>query len=401
MRPDELRAQSFAQYPTAAREFAVQHLSLLQRLPLLICPSFLRQIEQWDTGFPAEQDFLRRQCDFLLGMRPEKFAELVAPFERITASAELQASDWVHGPAAFIAELSAYLWASGQINAFRAASTAFFAAIPEVDTHPHRLTIVVLGRDAAAPQTTLFRKLKKRGVELTALENRDMPGQISRAFLRHAEQSREPYAHWYVDGGDPWTEEYGTAPGTIRISYPALGPLRDRTLARMERALDSGSSGAEAMRARLVGTTAKDLRAADITPDPVLQRFYTELFTESSGPQFFSTSFVQWTGRELARRAQPRTLLLRYAPRQAHRAFDELLQSPETDRLDPEGSLQDADMGAWYAWIEMNRITAQGNGTFFAWLEGSRRGVLIGRSTPAGTASNTPMTLEQALTEFG
>jgi hypothetical protein len=58
-------------------------------------------------------------------------------------------------------------------------------------------------------------------------------------------------------------------------------------------------------------------------------------------------------------------------------------------------------MGAWYAWIEMNRITEPDKRTFFAWLEGSSRGVLIDRSTPAGTSSNTPMMLEHALATFG
>jgi hypothetical protein len=67
------------------------------------------------------------------------------------------------------------------------------------------------------------------------------------------------------------------------------------------------------------------LNAQEIVSDRVLQRFYTELFTLSSGPQIFSTSFTQWAGRELMRRAQPRTVLLRYAPRQRHRAFNEMV----------------------------------------------------------------------------
>jgi len=401
MRPDELTAQSFALYPVGAREFAIEHLSLLQHLPLMLCPSFLKQIQQWGTSFPAEQASLRWQCDFLTRMAPEQFADLVAPFEHITMSAQLEASDWVHAPAIFITDLSANLWLSGQINQFRVASLAFFAAIPEVDTHPHRLTIVVVGRDAPTAQDSLFRKLKRRGVALTALDDRDMPGQIRAVFRNHARQSQDPYAHWYVDGGDAWTEEFGNAPQTIRISYPALSALRERTLSKMEHALAGGSSGAEEMRTRLSATTPQDVDAAGITSDPVLQRFYTELFTESSGPQFFSTSFVQWAGRELARRAQPQTLLLRYAPRQAYRTFDQLTLAPQADRLDPEGSLRDADMGAWYAWIEMNRITRRGKGTFFAWLEGSRRGVLIGNAAPAGTVCDTSLTLDRAVADFG
>lgn len=401
MKPDQLRAQSFEQYPPAARQFAIQYLPLLQRLPLSVCPSFLAQIQQLDTSFPAEQAALRHQCDFLLHLPPEKFAELAAPFARIQLSSELRSSDWVRSPADFVAGLSAYLWSSGQIDSFRTASTAFFAAIPGPEIHPHRLTLVVFGQDAGAPSAPVFQKLRRTGVIFTALDSEDMPQQIFRAFRRHASLSPEPYAHWYVDGGKRWAEDYASLPGTICVTYPELSPLRERVLAGMEKVVQSANSGAEQMRTRLSGMTAKQLNAAEITPDPVLQRFYTELFTESSGPQIFSTSFVQWAGRELARRAQPQTLLLRYTPRQSYQGFDALLRNPNPQSLDPQGSLRDADMGAWYTWIEMNRITAPGKGVFVAWLEGSRQAVLVGPNAPAATQCSTPLNLEQALADFG
>jgi hypothetical protein len=401
MRPDQLRPQSFGQYAALARKFAIQYLSLLQRLPLSICPSFLAQVQQLDTSFPSEQASLCWQCDFLLRMPQARFAELVAPFGEIRLSPELQASDWVQRPSSFVADLAAYLWSSGQIDQFRAASTAIFAAIPERDIHPHRLTLIILGRGTETPSAPLFQQLKKRGVFLTALDHQDMSQQIFHAFRQHAKLSDEPYSHWYIDGGEPWMEEYQSVPGAITISYPSLYPLRKRVLENMESVVNRGDAGAEQMRTRLAGTTAKHLNAAEITSDPILQRFYTELFTQSSGPQLFSTSFVQWTGRELARRAQPQTLLLRYAPRQSYRAFDELLRHEGSERLDPEGSLRDADMGAWYTWIEMNRITSAGKGTFVAWLETSPQAVVVSKNAPAGVTCSTPLNLEKAFAAFG
>jgi hypothetical protein len=400
MRPDQLRSQSFGQYPVLAREFAIQYLSLLQRLPLSICPSFLAQVQQLDTSFPCEKASLRWQCDFLHNMPQARFAELVALFDQIRLSPELQSSDWVQRPSSFVADLAAYLWSSGQIDRFRAASKAIFAAIPERDIHPHRLTLVILGRGTETPSTPLFQQLKKRGVFLTALDHRNISQQIFNAFRQHAELSNEPYSHWYIDGGEPWIEQYHSVPGAIAISYPSLYPLRKRVLENMESVVNSGDAGAEQMRARLAGTTAKHLNAAEITSDPVLQRFYTELFTQSSGPQLFSTSFVQWAGRELARRVQPQTLLLRYAPRQSYRAFDELLRHDGPERLDPEGSLRDADMGAWYTWIEMNRITSAGKGTFVALLETGPLAVLVSKNAPAGVICATPLNLEQAFAAF-
>ena len=60
--------------------------------------------------------------------------------------------------------------------------------------------------------------------------------------------------------------------------------------------------------------------------DPgLLNRFGVSLLTEGSGTQIFSTTFVQWAAREVLRRAQPVTLLARFAPRQRERAMNELL----------------------------------------------------------------------------
>ena len=78
----------------------------------------------------------------------------------------------------------------------------------------------------------------------------------------------------------------------------------------------------------------------------ILQRFQIKL-TEGSGTQVFSTSFVPWTAREALRRAQPLTLLVRFAPRQRQKPMNELLSAnPNQLELDVSGSLMDADMGA-------------------------------------------------------
>lgn len=400
MKPEDLRAESFERYGPTARAFAVEHLALLRRLPMSVVPSFLEQIQQLDTSFPAERASLRWQCDSLAGLPAARLAELTAPFRQIHLSMQLEAQDWVAAPASFIASLSAELWSSGQIDRFRAASNALFEAIPEQGAHPARLTVVVFGRDASAEPTATFRKLSRRGVLLTALQSQQMPQQIYDAFRHHAAASAEPYAHWYVDGGEPWKEAWLSIPGAVAVSYPQLDPLRLRTLQTMEQIVESGGAGAEEMRSRLARMGPGELDSRGITGDPVLQRFYTDLFTRSSGPQIFSTTFVQWTGRELARRAQPRTLLLRYAPRQRYQAFDELLRQAQPHSLDPEGSLRDAEIGAYYTWIEMNRITAPGKGTFVAWLEGSSQAVILGNNAPAGTQCSSSLTLDQALRSF-
>ena len=401
MKPERLRAEDFSRYPLAGREFAVESLPFLRRLPIAICPSFLQQIQLLDTSFPAERNSLRRQRDGLAALPPATFAELVALLEQMPIPSGLQRSDWVNEPATFISELTAWLWSSGRIDTFRNAVQRLFAAIPASTASPHRLTLVIVGRGAEAGTAPRLMKLRPLGVLLTRLVTQQMPEQIFQAFAHHAQGSSEAYAHWYVDGGEPWSQAFGSIAGAVSVSYPALDGLRKRTLARMEQMTQTSGAGAEAMRARLEDTNARDLDAGTVTTDPVLARFYTELFTQSSGPQIFSTSFVQWTGRELARRAQPRTLLLRYAPRQRYQPFNELLRTATPASMDPEGSLRDAEMGAYYAWIEMNRVTSPEKGTFLAWIEGTSQAVLIGSKAARGTRCDTALQLKDALEAFG
>src|SRR5438046_10716833 len=109
--------------------------------------------------------------------------------------------------------------------------------------------------------------------------------------------------------------------------------------------------GPEALR-----TTMAQLRPLDLglgaPGNDVLNRFQVRLLTEGSGTQIFSTSFAQWAAREALRRAEPVTLLVRFAPRQSQKPMSDLL-TPNAERpeLDPVGSLVDAAMGAYYTWL--------------------------------------------------
>lgn len=401
MTPNELTAASFAAYPAEARHFAEEHLPLLRKLPLAVCPSFLQHISGFDTLFPAERETLRWQCDSLAKLPADRLAALVAPLQTLSISEPLRAMDWVSTPTRFVAEWTAYLWSSGQINGFRKAIGDLFAAIPVREDASHRMVVVVLGQGAKPDTARVLRKLRARGVTLNALQHEGAFQQIGSMLSAHAAKSASPYATWYVDGGPPEAALRDALGKGTSVSYPGLGPIRERVLHRMQATIATGTAGPEQMRDRLADTSPQDAGAHEVTKDPVLQRFYTELFTQSSGPQIFSTSFVQWTSRELARRAQPQTLLVRYAPRQQHQDMNAMFAETEPGGLDAEGALRDAEMGAFYSWIEMSRITAPGKLTFAAWVEGHPLAVVLGAGAAAGTTCSTPMTLTAAIENFG
>ena len=132
----------------------------------------------------------------------------------------------------------------------------------------------------------------------------------------------------------------------------------------------------------------------------VLNHFQMSLLTEGSGTQIFSTTFVQWAARECLRRAEPETLLLRYAPRQQLQPMNAMLSGSTESAPDPEGSLVDADMGAYYTWLNLRRLTGADQMRFLAWFEGHGEALVIGPGLPGGTTSDSAMNMEGVLRLF-
>jgi hypothetical protein len=202
-----------------------------------------------------------------------------------------------------------------------------------------------------------------------------------------------PYAHWYVDGG----EEAKYDPAITCISYRALEPLRTVVLRKMRSESEKPGMGPEALRTLLAQMTPSELGLAK-PGDPVLDRFQVKLLTEGSGTQIFSTTFAQWTARETLRRAQPLTLLVRFAPRQRQKPMNELLTDRnESPELDPMGSLVDADMGAYYNWLNQQRLPGAEQSLFLAWFEGHSEALAISPALPRGTESTSVADLREVL----
>ena len=181
------------------------------------------------------------------------------------------------------------------------------------------------------------------------------------------------------------------------VSYEGLAPVRTALLGKIQEETRKPGVGPEALR-----TTMAQLRPADLgmdkSGDPVLDRFELKLLTEGSGTQIFSTSFAQWAARESLRRAQPLSLLVRFAPRQRQKPMAELLAPTSAPPpLDPMGSLMDGDMGAYYNWINQQRLPGSEKSMFLVWFENHKEAVAVSPSLPRGTVSTAASTLPQIL----
>jgi hypothetical protein len=400
MLPRDLKAESFAGYPQDARAVAVGHLETLRRLPLAFVPSLLRELIEFDYKFPVERLAIEKELSTLDGLSEAELHAWFDGFTSISPSSALESFDWVNLPAQFVEQQASYLWSTHQLDAFRKAATEYGDRLNRAskpDPIPmRRVGIAVIGQGVPSYNAPLFRNLRKHGTYFTNVSHQDGLGSLVSAIEKRAQAHTTPFAHWYVDGGTPESH----SERITSISYDALAPVRNALLKRMQAEIERPGMGPEELRTVMARLSPGDLKVErtsnPVTSDSVLSRFELKLFTEGSGTQIYSTTFAQWTSREVLRRAQPLTLLVRYAPRQRQRPMNELLGGgPAQAELDPVGSLVDGEMGAYYQWIDQQRLPESERSGFIAWFENHGEAVAIGASMPRGTVSNTAIDMEK------
>jgi hypothetical protein len=397
MLPNSLKAEQFAGYPPEARAIAVGHLELLRQLPVTFAPSLLREVIDYDFKFPAERAAIDRELKCLSALSQSQMQLWFQPFSHVSLSAKLEEFDWVNQPAQFLEQESAYLWSTHQMDAFRKGATEYGnrlqAAVPDEPLPVRRVGIAIIGQGVDSYDAMLFRNLRKHGTYFDQLKPENGLQILLEAVAARAKAHPAPYGHWYVDGG----HSSAHSPLLTCVSYQGLGPVRSTLLKNMDAEISRPGMGPEELRTHMARLLPADL-GMDKSGDAVLDRFQVKVFTEGSGTQIFSTTFAQWTTREALRRAQPLTLLTRFAPRQRQRPMNELLSTADSKaELDAVGSLVDADMGAYYHWINQQRLPGAEQSAFLVWFEGHKQALAIGPSLPRGTTSTSSVDLAQLL----
>lgn len=397
MLPTDLKAEQFAGYPPKARELAVAHLATLRQLPLSFAPSLLREVIDYDFKFPAERISIDRELATLSSLTPAQLKEWFQPFSQLSLSPKLVNLDWINQPALFVEQLSAYLWTTHQLDAFREAAITYgdrtrTAAVSD-PASVRRLGIAVIGQGVDSYDGPLFRNLRKHGTYFRQIKPDKGVELLLAGVEARAKAHPVPYGHWYIDGG----QAIDHSQLICCVSFQKLEPVCAALLKNIQTEIARPGMGPEELRSRMARLSPSDL-GLDKGGDEVLERFEVKLFTEGSGTQIFSTTFAQWATREALRRAQPHTLFVRFAPRQRQKPMNELMAvSDSKPELDPMGSLIDADMGAYYHWINQQRLPGSEQSSFLVWFEGHSHALVIAPSLPQGTESNSALDLGELL----
>lgn len=264
-----------------------------------------------------------------------------------------------------------------------------------------RWTIVAIGRGTELNDYPLFRKLLPRGTLFTQLDPSGGLDILLSEVRSRSEKYPMEYGHWYIDGGEP-QEASADVQGLTIVSYDKLVPVARRELALLNQFTNRSGSGStiavEAVSSYVAGLSPDDLGLRGTAKDAALRHFEVNILTQGAGCQIYSTTFVQWASRECLHRAQPLTLFARFASRQTSAPMEQLLTSdPLQQPQDKQGSLIDADMGAYYTWINQSRLAGANQSRFLVWLEGQRLACAISPTLAAGTTATASANLRQVL----
>jgi len=259
MLPSELKAAQFDSYPPDAKRLALQHLETLRSLPLSFAAGLLRELIEYDYKFPAERRDLEAELGNLAKLSPARREEWLRDFVGISLSPKLERFDWINSPAQFVEQLSAHLWTTHQLDAFRLAATKYAdrlrAAVPPDEPKLPRLGITVIGQGVDTYDAALFRKLSPHGAYFSRVNPENGLDVLLNVVAARAKDHGGSYAHWYIDGGEPAQHDSAVT----CVSYGSLAPVRNALLRRMQSELEKPGMGPEMLR-----TLMAQLRLADI-----------------------------------------------------------------------------------------------------------------------------------------
>ncbi len=397
MLPRNLQPENFTAYPPEARKLVLDHIEAIRQLPVTFLPSLLREVIEYDFKFPTERSSIDIELSTIAALSPSQIREWFQPFQSISISSKLENFDWINSPAQFIEQQSAYLWSTHQLDAFRKAATDYGArlqaAVAQRPLPSQRLGVAIIGQGVSTYDEPLFRNLRAHGTCFNHIKPENGLQLLLAAAATRAEAHPVPFGHWYVDGGS----EAKHSPLLTCVSYQGMQAMRAALLKNIQSQIERPGMGPEELRTHLALMNPSDLGVGD-KGSAVLERFKLKILTEGSGTQIFATTFAQWATREALRRAEPLTLLVRFATRQRQRPMNELLSNAGGNpELDPVGSLVDANMGAYYHWINQQRLQGYDRSVFLVWFEGHSQALVIAPTLPRGTQSSSSLDLGQLL----
>lgn len=361
---------------------------LLARLPRTFLPVLNDYLHQWDLLFPAERRPIRATLDYLAGLPPADFDELLAPIKRVEAQMDL--SGWRAGTEHLTIEATSVLARSPRYPEWRAEVAKLFerinAAIGEsAYARSGKLIVSVLPAGLPIASEPLWPRLARHGrwFELEHPFGEELTRLVQALAGRKPLAGSDPVEHtWVIESEARFAREPGCGNLTV-LSYEALAPARNEFRRRMneiEKDLRSADETFDSLR----NLKIEFLVSGAIEKDARLREFIRNVFLSGNGAVLFNNSFVQWGAHEALRRAQPQALVCCFGIRNKLKPFSSLVlfedqnrANPVPDAPDPAGSLADIQVLCDYIYLSAQGFESYRERTLFVFAAADSDMILL------------------------
>ena len=237
MLPNQLQAESFGAYPAEARRMADQPDCVIAAAAARVRSASAARSDRLRLEVSRRAPGSRPPVRVPGALSPEELERAMAAFAQLRLTPALEKVDWVNSPAGFTEQLTAHLWTTHQIDAFRAAAVEYIA----------KSTAAAAGRSASdAPFGNRRHRAGGQGQSVPAVpqasaarhvfhareQRRAVCNALVEAVAKRAAAHPLPYGHWYIDGG---AAAAAIPEGVARVSYAALSPARAALQSRMQK----------------------------------------------------------------------------------------------------------------------------------------------------------------------
>ncbi len=343
---------------------------LIVRLPKTFGPALNDQFKQWDLLFPAEQQSLKAQLDWLARLPPERFNGLLKPVFDVEGKMDL--SHWNASAPALSVHDAGLLARSPVYPQWRSAVEQVFASIDEgVRTsgalkRPPGVLMCILPSGLPLASQPLWSELSKQGrwALLDKPVGQFLTNLATSIAARRLPESLDPIESSWIFECETSLSPVAESTAATVLSWEALSAARREFLTRLNTISRT---------LRSVDQTNDDLKRLDISrllgqrlgSNPKIREFVRALLLSGNGSLVFNNSFVQWGSAEALRRVQPQVLIASFGIRPKLKPFssavlfeDQTRNNPTAEQEDAAGSLVDSLKLTQYVYLASQRVPA-------------------------------------------
>jgi hypothetical protein len=343
---------------------------LIARLPKTFGPALNDQFKQWDLLFPAEQQSLKAQLDWLAALPSDRFNQLLRPVFEVEAKMDLP--HWNASASGLSVHDAGLLARSPYYPQWRSAVEQVFASIDDgvrksgALSRPPALLMCVLPSGLPLASQPLWPELSKQGrwALLDKPFGHALKGLAGSLAARRTPPALDPVESTWIFECDTSLSPVAESTSATVLSWEALGAARREFLSRLNTIARNLHS---------VDQTNEELKRLDISrllgqrlgSNPKVREFARSLLLSGNGSLVFNNSFVQWGSAEALRRVQPQVLIASFGIRPKLKPFsssvlfeDQTRNNPSAEQDDPAGSLVDSLMLSEYVYLASRRVPA-------------------------------------------